>query len=177
MKIEELFCSSVLPFSTATHRILILPNLSLSQLSHHFGSAGMSVQEKKKIRETLRIFFLAQETADEKLFLKVWHPDARRFVYGSNNELYIFGTEDIFTNQFTGIRQAKKANPGFSVTFLITRIKQNDIDKDNLISSATVEWQMLSMGQCIGVHYTYFQFVKIDGEWVITNVTDRGKEM
>ena len=137
----------------------------------------MSVREKEKIRETLRIFFLAQETTDEKLFLTVWHPDARRFSYGSNDELYILNTEDIFAIQFDGIRQAKKANPDFSVTFLITRIKQNDIDKDNLISSATVEWQMLSMGQCIGIHYTYFHLVNIDGDWVIANVTDRGKEM
>ena len=137
----------------------------------------MSIQEKERIRETLRIFFLAQETGDEKLFLRVWHPDARRFGFGSNNDLYVFTTEDIFANQFHGIQQAKIDNPNFSVTFLMNRIKHVDVHKDNLIASATVEWQMLSMGQCVGVHYTYFHLIKTDEDWVIVNVTDRGKEM
>ncbi|MFX1319205.1 MAG: nuclear transport factor 2 family protein [Promethearchaeota archaeon] len=137
----------------------------------------MSVQEKEQIRETLRIFFLAQETGDTKLFLKVWHPEARRFGFGSNNELYIFGTEDILANQLNAIRQAKNEDPDFSLTFLITRIKHFDIQKDNLIASATVEWQMLSMGKSIGMHYSQFHFVKSDNNWVIVNVTDRSKEL
>jgi hypothetical protein len=137
----------------------------------------MAIQEKEQIRETLRIFFLAQETGDTKLFLKVWHPEARRFGFGSNNELYILGTEEILANQFHAIRKAKKENPEFSLTNLITRIKHFDVQKDHLIASATVEWQMLSMGKCIGVHYSQFHFVKTDNDWVIVNVTDRGKEL
>lgn len=137
----------------------------------------MSILEKEQIRETLRLFFLAQETGDVKLFLRVWHPEARRFGFGSNNELYIFGTEDILANQLHAIRQAKNEDPDFSLTFLITRIKHLDVQKDNLIASATVEWQMLSMGKSIGVHYSQFHFVKSDKDWVIVNVTDRGKEL
>ena len=141
------------------------------------GCGLLSILEKEQIRETLRLFFLAQETGDVKLFLRVWHPEARRFGFGSNNELYIFGTEDILANQLHAIRQAKKEDPDFSLTFLITRIKHFDVQKDNLIASATVEWQMLSMGKSIGVHYSQFHFVKSDHDWVIVNVTDRGKEL
>ncbi len=137
----------------------------------------MSMEAKERIRETLRLFYLAQETGDEKLFLKVWHPDARRFGFGSNDELYIFATEAILANQLHGIRKTQEENPDFSVTCLIKRIKQIDVQKDNLIASATVEWQMLSMGQCVGVHYTYFHFVNTENEWVIVNVTDRSKDM
>jgi hypothetical protein len=106
----------------------------------------------------------------------VWHPEARRFGFGSKDELYILTTEDIFTNQFHDLRRAKQANPDFSVLFLIKRIKHIDVQKDNLIASATVEWQTLSMGHCIGVHYTYFHFAKSHEDWVIVNVTDRGND-
>jgi hypothetical protein len=149
----------------------------LTAVIHITGSGEMSIQEKERIRETLRLFFLAQETGDEKLFLKVWHPEARRFGFGSNNELYIFATEDILSNQLHGIKEAKKANPDFTVTFLITRIKHIDVHKDNLIASATVEWQMLSMGQCVGIHYTSVHLVKADKDWAIANVIDRGIDL
>jgi hypothetical protein len=133
--------------------------------------------EIKKLRETLRLFHEAQETADEKLFLQVWHPEARRFGFGSDDKLYIFSTEDILTNQFQGIKQAKKDNPDYSLSFFIKRIRHIDMDPDKLIALAVVEWQMVSMGRAVGVHYTYYHFVKSNGKWVIVNVTDRGKDV
>lgn len=154
-----------------------ITNAFLSHQNRIFGRNGMSIQEKEKIRKTLQEFFLAQETGDDKRFLKVWHPDARRFGFGSNNELYILATDDILANQLHSIRQARKTNPDFSVTFLINRIKHIDVHKDKLIASAVVEWQMLSMGQAIGVHYTYFHLVKTNRNWVIVNITDRGKDL
>jgi hypothetical protein len=151
--------------------------IHIERRQSRLGCGLLSIGEKEQIRETVRIFFLAQETGDEKLFLKVWHPEARRFGFGSNNELYILDTEDILANQFHAIRQAKKRNSDFSVTYLITRIKHIDVQKDNLIASASVEWQMLSMGKSIGVHYSQFQFVKSENDWAIVNVTDRGKDL
>ncbi|MFW9831403.1 MAG: nuclear transport factor 2 family protein [Candidatus Thorarchaeota archaeon] len=136
-----------------------------------------SSHEVKKLRKTLTLFHQAQETGDEALFLKVWHPEARRFSFGSNNELYVFSTEDILKNQFKSIQQAKHDNPEFSLTFFINRIKHIDIQPDNLIASALVEWQMLSMGQCVGIHYTYYHFIKNKDNWLIVNVTDRGKDI
>ncbi|MFX1491123.1 MAG: nuclear transport factor 2 family protein [Promethearchaeota archaeon] len=133
--------------------------------------------EIKKLREILRTFHEAQETANEKLFLQVWHPEARRFSFGSNNELYIFSTEDILINQFQGIKHAKQENPEYSISFFTKRIRNIDVDPDHLIASATVEWQMVSMGRAVGVHYTYYHFVKHNGNWVIVNVTDRGKSI
>ncbi len=159
--------------------ILKLPKVSqLSEDIHDEGnSMSKTTTEITKIRETLKLFHLAQETGNKKLFLRIWHPEARRFGFGSNNELYVFSTEDIIKNQLAGIQKAKQDNPAFSLGFFVNRIKDIDVHPDNLIASATVEWQMLSMGQCIGVHYTYYHFVKSNGEWIIVNVTDRGKEI
>jgi hypothetical protein len=127
------------------------------------------------IRDTIRHFHWAQETCDEKAFLNVWHPEAKRFVFSPNNELYILTTEDILRDQFHEIQKEQEKNPEYSVHFFIKQIKFFDIQPDRLIASALVDWQMLVSGKCVGFHYTYYHLAKIDGKWIIVNATDRAR--
>ena len=131
--------------------------------------------EIDKIRDTIRHFHWAQETGDEKAFLTVWHPEAKRFGFGPNNELYVLSTEDILRDQFYEIQKEKEENPDYSVRFFIKQMKFFDVQPDNLIASAFVEWQMLILGKCVGFHYTYYHLAKPEGNWVIVNATDRAR--
>ncbi|MFX1299553.1 MAG: nuclear transport factor 2 family protein [Promethearchaeota archaeon] len=137
----------------------------------------MSRKQKEigKIRETIRHFYWAQETGDENAFLSVWHPEAKRFGFGLNNELYVLSVEDILRDQFNEIQKAKEENPKYSVSFFIKQMKFFDVQPDNLIASVFVEWQMLVLGKCVGFHYTYYHLVKTEDQWVIVNVTDRAR--
>lgn len=131
--------------------------------------------EIEKIRDTIRHFHWAQEIGDENAFLSVWHPEAKRFSVGPNNELYVLSAEDILRDQFYEIQKAKEENPEYSVRFFIKQMKFFDVQPDNLIASTFVEWQMLVLGKCVGFHYTYYHLVKTQGVWVIVNVTDRAR--
>ena len=131
--------------------------------------------EIEKIRETIRHFHWAQENGDEKAFLSVWHPEAKRFGFGPNNELYVLSAEDILRDQFYEFLKAKEENPEYSVSFFIKQMKFFDVESDNLIASVFVEWQMLILGECVGFHYTYYHLVKTEDNWVIANVTDRAR--
>jgi hypothetical protein len=132
--------------------------------------------EKEQIQKMIMQFNKAQETGDVKGFLRFWHPEARRFGFGTNNELYVFSTEDILSQQLPGIQKAREENPDFTLSFLIERFKHIEIHPDRLIASVEVDWRMVSMGQVIGIHTTYYHLVKHEGNWVIVNITDRGKE-
>jgi hypothetical protein len=131
--------------------------------------------EIEKIRNTIRHFHWAQENGDEKAFLSVWHPEAKRFGFCPNNELYVLSAEDILRDQFSEIQKAQAENPKYSVSFFIKQMKFFDVQPDNLIASAFVEWQMLILGECVGFHYTYYHLAKTEGNWVIINATDRAR--
>ena len=131
--------------------------------------------EIEKIRETIKHFYWAQENGNEKAFLSVWHPEAKRFGIGPNNELYVLSAEDIVRDQFYEMQKTKEENPEYSVSFFIKQMKFFDVQPDNLIASVFVEWQMIISGKNVGFHYTYYHLVKTEGNWVIVNVTDRAK--
>ncbi len=133
-------------------------------------------KEEQSIQEVIERFQKAQATGDEKEFLKIWHPKAQRFSIGFSKELFVFSTEDILKLQFGGIRQQKEKDPDFVVTYKMCKIQRITVQPDALTASAYTTWQMKIKEEVVGDHSTFLNFVKVDGNWMVANVVDRGAE-
>jgi hypothetical protein len=131
---------------------------------------------EEALRKVIDQFQKAQATGDETAFLKLWHPKAQRFSIGFSKELFVFTTEDILKLQFGGIRQQKEKDPDFVVTYEMSEVQRITVDPDALTASAQIDWRMKIKDEVVGDHSTFLNFVKVDGNWMIANVVDRGAE-
>lgn len=130
-------------------------------------------KDVEKVKTTLERYYSSQENSNKEEFLKVWHSDARRISFGNDNEMLVSTTEDIIKYTIDGLRIAKERDPDFYVKFQIKEIKH--VAVHDVIASAEVDWQM-EMPMARGFHASFFHLAKIDDNWTIIGLTDRGME-
>ena len=133
-----------------------------------------NVTDIETIKAIIKDYIVCNENSDWEMFSKLWHPEARRLNVGNNGELLITPTEDIKKFSFEGLRNLRKQMPDAEIKFIIENFSHVDIH-DEFVASAELNWMMLLPGSK-GRHKTYFHLVRIDGNWIIVNVLDRGYE-
>jgi hypothetical protein len=134
------------------------------------------LDEEIVIRELVEDYIDIMEKTDEKRFLELWHPDARRFGMGNANELYSFSKDEIVKYSITGLKNLKEQIPNPEVIkFTITEIVNISVS-EGVIASAEIKWQMVLPDSKKGNHHTFIQFAKKNDMWLIVNVLDKGFE-
>ena len=125
--------------------------------------------EELVIKELVEDYIDIMEKWDEERFLALWHPDARRFGLGNDNQLHSFNKDEIIKYSITGLKTLKEQIPNPElIKFTINEIVHISI-------SEGVKWQMALPGSK-GTHHTFIQFAKKDDKWFIVNVLDKGFE-
>ncbi|NHJ32094.1 MAG: nuclear transport factor 2 family protein [Asgard group archaeon] len=132
--------------------------------------------EEIMIKKLVEDYIDIQEKCDEERFLALWHPDARRFGLGNDNQLHSFSKDEIIKFTLAGLRNLKEQIPNpESIKFTITEFINISV-REGVIASAEIKWQMVLPGSG-GIHYTFIQFAKKDDNWLIVNVLDKGFEV
>ncbi len=129
--------------------------------------------EVKEISNLLKDLFTGFEKADEDQFLSVTHPEVRTVNIGNTNDVNVFSAEDICKYSIRGLRSAMERDPKFYAKREISAI--HDIRVYEVIASADVEYRMV-MPDAIGIHRSFYHFVKVNGKWQVMNIIDRGRE-
>jgi len=134
------------------------------------------LDEEIVIRELVEDYIDIMEKSDEKRFLDLWHPDARRFGLGNDKQLNSFSKDEIVKFSLAGLRKLKEQIPNPEIIkFTITEIINISVF-EGVIASAELKWQMILPGSK-GNHHTFIQFAKKEGKWFIVNVLDKGFEV
>ncbi|MFW9916751.1 MAG: nuclear transport factor 2 family protein [Candidatus Thorarchaeota archaeon] len=127
----------------------------------------------EKVKKTLGRYYSSQEHSNKEEFLSVWHADARRISFGNDNKMLVSTSEDIIKYTIDGLRIAKERDPDFYVNFQVNEIKH--VAVHDVVASAEVDWKM-EMPMARGFHSSFFHLAKIEDEWIIIGLTDRGVE-
>ncbi|MBK5112254.1 MAG: nuclear transport factor 2 family protein [Candidatus Heimdallarchaeota archaeon] len=132
--------------------------------------------EELEIKRLVEDYIDIMEKCDEERFLALWHPDARRFGLGNDNQLHSFTQDEIVKYSIAGLKNLKEQIPNPEIIkFTVNEIVHISVSQ-GVIASAEVKWQMVLPGSK-GVHHTFIQFAKKEDEWFIVNVLDKGFEM
>lgn len=129
----------------------------------------------EKIKNVIIDYIKSNERSDWNKFSELWHPDAKRLNVGNDNELLITPTEDIKKFSFEGLQNLRKQIPDAEIKFSVESFSHIDVH-DGIVASVELNWIMFLPGSK-GKHKTYFHLVKMDGNWIIVNVLDRGYEV
>ncbi len=129
--------------------------------------------DEEKIKAIIEALFDSFENTDEEKFLSVTHPEVRAVNIGNSNEVLVSTREEIVKFRIRGLRNAKQQNPEFYARNEIKTV--NHITVHEVIASAEVEYRMV-MPEAVGLHCSYIQLVKMEEDWRVVNILDRGIE-
>ena len=87
---------------------------------------------------------------------------------GNNGEFRVVAIEE----QVAHIKEVKDRVPDLVVNFVIDEIEQVAVH-DDLVASVHVRYRMV-FPEGYGEHRCFYNLAKIDGQWGIVNVVDRG---
>ncbi|MHA2500556.1 MAG: nuclear transport factor 2 family protein [Candidatus Hodarchaeales archaeon] len=142
-------------------------------MSNAKNSSAEKIEDVEKVKKALEQYYSSQEHSNIEEFLSVWHPEARRTSFGNDNKMLVSNTEDIIKYTINGLRIAKERDPDFYVKFQVKEVKH--VAVHDVVASAEVDWQM-EMPMARGLHASFFHLAKIDDNWTIIGLTDRGVE-
>ncbi|MFX0116847.1 MAG: nuclear transport factor 2 family protein [Candidatus Hodarchaeota archaeon] len=128
-------------------------------------------QEVKKI---VISFYDSLVNGDEETFLKLWHPNARRFGLGNNNKLYSFSKDEILNYTLRGLKNFRAQNPEHKFEQNIDEIFHVYVFQD-LVASVGVKYHMI-MPEGRGNHVSLLHLAKDGEKWLIVGQVDRGLE-
>ncbi|NHJ87025.1 MAG: nuclear transport factor 2 family protein [Asgard group archaeon] len=135
----------------------------------------MSADDQDTIRELVKDYIAIMEACDEKRFLDIWHPEARRFGLGNRNELGVMNSEEIIKFSINGLRNLKNQLPNKeTIKFTIDKIVDIKVIQ-NIIAAVELHWHMILPGSK-GTHQTLIHLAKHNNKWLIVNVLDKGFE-
>ena len=124
-------------------------------------------QSTKKVSKVLQDYYDSCERSDDKRVSAFLHSEARMFNVGNDNEFFIRSRQEFVEGAIIAPR-THQVELAFDV-----EIERVDV-VDDLIATAKVR-NHVTYADSTGEHHSYVNLAKIDGQWVIVNVLDRGK--
>jgi hypothetical protein len=126
---------------------------------------------KDEIFQLIEAYFSAQTGFSGEKMLEFWYPTGKMFLVGNRNVIRVVTVEE----QTQHMKKVKVRMPDLAVDFVIDEIEQVAVH-DDLIASVHVRYRMV-FPEGYGKHRCFFNLAKIDGQWKIVNVVDRGFEV
>ena len=131
----------------------------------------MMSQVNEEINQLIEAYFLSQSGFDGEKMLEFWFPKGKMFLVGNQNVFRVVTVEE----QTHHMKDVKIRMPDIAVKFVMDEIEQVAVH-DDLIASVHARYRMV-FPEGYGKHRCFFNLVKVDGNWKIVNVVDRGFEI
>jgi hypothetical protein len=138
-------------------RVYAVPEAPVSPMS----------EERDRIQTVVRAFYQSWQDYDVEEMIEILHPEVRFYNVGNDDQFLVRTREEFLEQAVVAPRDHQ-----VPLDFEIEEIESVAVHE--LIASVQVRWQM-RFPDSVGRHRGHFHLGRIDDQWIILSVTDRGK--